>query len=56
MRSPLIVLKADDLESAFEVVKAAGAEITMEIYAFLGGQRFEFKEPGGNAMAAWNQK
>ncbi|MFK7876187.1 MAG: VOC family protein [Paracoccaceae bacterium] len=56
LRSPLIVLKADDLESAFEIVKAAGAEITKEIYAFPGGRRFEFKEPGGNAMAVWNEK
>ena len=54
LRPPLIVLKADDLEIAFARVKAAGAEITKEIYAFPGGRRFEFREPGGNAMAVWN--
>ena len=54
LRSPMIVLKADDLEIAFARVKAAGAAITKEIYAFPGGRRFEFREPGGNAMAVWN--
>lgn len=54
LRAPLIVLRADDLEAAFETVKAAGAEITRDIFEFPGGRRFEFKEPGGNAMAVWN--
>lgn len=56
LRPPLIVLKADDLEGALKAVKAAGAEITKEIFAFPGGKRFEFKEPGGNAMAVWNEE
>lgn len=56
LRSPLIVLKADDLEGALAAVKAAGGEITKEIFDFPGGRRFEFKEPGGNAMAVWNEK
>lgn len=56
LRSPLIVLKADDLEGALAAVKAAGADITKEIFEFPGGRRFEFKETGGNAMAEWNEK
>lgn len=55
LRPPLIVLKADDLEGALERVRAAGAEITKEIYAFPGGRRFEFTEPGGTAMAVWTE-
>ncbi|MEL6517331.1 MAG: VOC family protein [Pseudomonadota bacterium] len=55
LQAPLVVLKAEDLESAFEIVKAAGAEITKEIFEFPGGRRFEFIEPGGNAMAIWNE-
>lgn len=51
--APLIVLKTDDLEAAFETVKGAGATITAEIYAFPGGRRFEFTEPGGTKMAVW---
>ena len=50
---PLIVLKADNLEAALATVKAAGAEITRDIFTFPGGRRFEFKEPGGNLMAVW---
>ena len=56
LRSPLIVLKADDLEGALVAIKAAGAEITQEIFEFPGGRRFEFKEPGGNAMAVWKEE
>ena len=56
LRSPLIVLKADDLEGALVAIKAAGAEITKEIFEFPGGRRFEFKEPGGNAMAVWKEE
>jgi uncharacterized protein len=52
-RAPLIVLRADDLEAALAQVRAAGAEITREIFAFPGGRRFEFRAPGGIAMAVW---
>jgi len=52
-RAPLIVLKADDLEGALAKVRAAGAEITLEIFAFPGGRRFQFREPGGTEMAVW---
>lgn len=53
-RPPLIVLKADDLEAMVDVVRAAGAQITKEIFDFPGGRRFQFKEPGGNEMAVWS--
>ncbi|MFD1794539.1 VOC family protein [Paracoccus aurantiacus] len=52
---PLVILKADDLEAAFAKVSSAGAEITREIYSFPGGRRFEFREPGGTAMAVWSE-
>lgn len=52
-RAPLIVLRADDLEAALEQVRAAGAVITQEIFAFPGGRRFEFLAPGGIALAVW---
>lgn len=52
-RAPLIVLRADDLEAALAQVRAAGAEITQDIFAFPGGRRFEFLAPGGIAMAVW---
>ncbi len=52
-QAPLIVLRADDLEGALAQVRAAGAEITKDIFAFPGGRRFEFLAPGGIAMAVW---
>lgn len=55
LRAPLIVLKADDLDAMLEEVRAAGAEITKEIFDFPGGRRFQFKEPGGTEMAVWKE-
>lgn len=53
LRPPLPVIRADDLEAMLERVRAAGAEITQEIFAFPGGRRFQFSEPGGTEMAVW---
>ncbi|MEM6710777.1 MAG: VOC family protein [Pseudomonadota bacterium] len=54
-RPPLVMLKADDLEAMLQRVREAGAAITKEIFAFPGGRRFQFKEPGGNEMAVWSE-
>ena len=51
--APLVVLKADDLAAAQAAVEAAGGEIVKPIYAFPGGRRFYFREPGGNVLAVW---
>ena len=53
---PLIVLKADDLAAAEAAVTAAGGVITKPAFAFPGGRRFHFREPGGNEMAVWSEK
>lgn len=53
LKAPLIVLKTEDLDAAYAQVSGAGAQITKEIFDFPGGRRFEFTEPGGNAMAVW---
>lgn len=55
LRAPLVVLRAGDLEGALARVRAAGAEITKEIFAFPGGRRFQFREPGGTEMAVWSE-
>jgi len=52
-KAPLIVLKANDLQAAYDQLCAAGATITKEIFEFPGGKRFEFLEPGGTEMAVW---
>jgi len=53
---PLVILKADDLEAALQRVAGAGAEITKPIFAFPGGRRFQFREPGGTEMAVWSER
>ncbi|TVP97446.1 MAG: VOC family protein, partial [Roseinatronobacter sp.] len=53
-KAPLIVLRADDLQAAYDQLCRAGAEITKEIFEFPGGRRFEFREPGGSEMAVWS--
>ena len=50
-RAPLPVIDVDDLEAAFEAVKATGAEIVRPIFAFPGGRRFQFLDPIGNEVA-----
>ena len=50
---PLVILFSDDLESSYESVKNAGGEISLEIIAFPGGRRFQFRDPSGNELAVW---
>ena len=52
---PLVILKAENLEAALAKVTAAGAQITRPIFAFPGGRRFQFREPGGTEMAVWSE-
>lgn len=49
--APLAVISVDDLESFFEAVGKAGGVITKPIFAFPGGRRFHFRDPGGNELA-----
>jgi predicted enzyme related to lactoylglutathione lyase len=53
--SPLVILKADDLEGALARVEAAGGEITAPIYPFPGGRRFHFRDPAGNELGVWGE-
>ena len=55
-KAPLIVLRADDLQAAYDQLCGAGAEITKEVFDFPGGRRFEFREPGGTGMAVWSER
>ncbi|MDO5657220.1 MAG: VOC family protein [Paracoccus sp. (in: a-proteobacteria)] len=52
---PLVILKTDDLEAALARVSEAGATITRPIFAFPGGRRFQFREPGGTELAVWSE-
>lgn len=52
---PLVILKAGDLAEAEASIIAAGGTITRPAYAFPGGRRFHFREPGGTEMAVWSE-
>jgi len=46
---PIVEVK-EDLEGALERVVAAGGEITVPIFAFPGGRRFQFRDPAGHEL------
>lgn len=50
----LLIFYSDNLERDVERVKALGAEISQEIFAFPGGRRFHFIDPVGNEYAIWS--
>lgn len=50
-RAPLPVIEVEDLEATLAAVTRAGASLTREIFAFPGGRRFQFLDPGGNEIA-----
>jgi predicted enzyme related to lactoylglutathione lyase len=52
--SALLVFRSDDLEGTLARVEAAGGTIVKPIFAFPGGRRFHFTEPGGNELAVWS--
>ncbi len=51
----LVVLYAADLEAVLQQVKAAGGNISKEIFSFPGGRRFHFLDPNGNQLAIWSE-
>lgn len=50
---PLMVIRVGDLHEARNRVEEAGGVVTLEPFAFPGGRRFHFREPGGNEMVMW---
>lgn len=54
--APLAGVRVDDLEAALAAVEAAGGTLTKAIFAFPGGRRFQFREPGGNEIAVFTEE
>lgn len=52
----LIVLYSQDIEATQAKITQAGGKITKPVFAFPGGRRFHFTEPGGNELAVWSDK
>lgn len=53
--SALIVFYSARLEETLHKIEAAGGKIVKPIFAFPGGRRFHFVEPGGNEFAVWSE-
>lgn len=51
--SALIVFYSARLEETQAKITAAGGQVVKPIFAFPGGRRFHFTEPGGNEFAVW---
>ena len=51
-RAPLPVIQVEALEPTLALVERAGGIVTKPIFAFPGGRRFHFRDPGGNELAA----
>ena len=49
--APLPVIDVDDLVAALAAVLDAGGTLAKPIFAFPGGRRFHFLDPGGNELA-----
>jgi len=52
----LVVLYHGDLEVIKEKVIRVGGKITVDIFSFPGGRRFQFEDPSGNELAVWSDK
>ena len=51
----LLVFYSGDIAATQAKVERAGGKILKPLYAFPGGQRFHFTEPGGNEFAVWTE-
>jgi len=51
--APLIGIRTDDIAAAENAIVAAGGTITKPAYAFPGGKRLFFREPGGAELLVY---
>ena len=51
--APLIGIRTDDIVASQRAIEAAGGTITRPVADYPGGQRFFFREPGGNELLVY---
>ena len=51
--TPLVILKADDLEGRWPASRRPAARSPRPIFEFPGGRRFHFRDPAGNVLGVW---
>ncbi len=52
----LVILHHNNLEEIRAKVIESGSEISVDIFSFPGGRRFQFLDPSGNELAVWTQE
>jgi len=52
----LVVLYHENLETMKEKVVKHGAKVSVDIFSFPGGRRFQFLDPSGNELAIWSDQ
>lgn len=51
--APVIGIRTDDIDAAVKAVEGAGGTITVQVQAYPGGHRFQFREPGGSELLVY---
>lgn len=54
--SVLVVLQHDNLKLIKEKIIELGGKISVDIFSFPGGKRFQFLDPSGNELAVWTEE
>ena len=49
----LVVLLHNNLEEIKQRILDLGGKLSVDIFAFPGGKRFQFLDPSGNELAVW---
>jgi len=52
-KAPMVMVETTDIRTMLKRVQEAGGTITMQIFAYPGGQRFHFLDPSGNELAVF---
>lgn len=53
---PLVVLYGEDLPATIARIEAAGGRLSRDVFAFPGGERFQFRDPDGYELAVWRAR
>ena len=51
----LVVIVNQDLPRTKQKIIEAGGTITVDIFSFPGGERFQFLDPSGNELSVWRE-
>lgn len=54
--SALVVFYSEDLAQTQSKIKKEGGKIIKPVFAFPGGRRFHFSDPGNNEYAVWSDQ